>query len=140
MPETDVQQILEELKQAYPEYEISSLTTKQRGDKYLFVIKGFDSAGDIDEWSINIVYPAFADIQKFLDQRENTLKNLRLLFVRGNQFVFYTPDIGQGNVFREMTQALHTECYGLYERQHYIGECLNINDVLSYLTTTNVWF
>ena len=140
MQETNVQQILEGLRQAYPKYEISSLPTRQRGGKYLFVIKGFDPAEDIDEWSINIVYPAFADMQKFLDQRENTLKNVRLLFVCGNQFVFYTPDIGRGNVFREMKQALHLECYGLYERQHYIGECSNIDDVLNYLTTTNVWF
>ncbi len=131
---------MEELKKAYPKHEISSLPTQQRGGRYIFVIRGFSSAGDIDEWSINAVYPVFSDIRRFLEQCENALKYVRLLFVRGNQFVFYTPDIGQGNVFRKMEETLHLECYGLLERQHYIGECYNINDVIDYLTTTDVWF
>ena len=141
MKETSVQQILEELRQAYPGYEISALPTQQRGGKYLFIVKGFASGGDIDDWSVDVVYPLFSDMREVLKQNKNALIYGRLLFVRDNQFVFYTPDTcWSGNIFREMKETLHYESYGYEEYRHYIGECLNIDELLTYLTTTNVRF
>lgn len=132
---------MEGLRQAFPAYEVSSLSTQQRGNKYLLVVKGFASGGCIDDWSVGVVYPLFSDMRKVLEQYKNALRYVRLLFVRDNQFVFYTQNTGwSGDIFREMSETLHYESYGYEEYQHYVGECLNIDDVLTYLTTTNVWF
>lgn len=136
----NVQKILEELKRAYPKYEISAHSTQQRGGKYLFVVGGFGAVGDIDDWFLQEVSPFYWEMLKFLEQRVDVRKYIRLLFVRGNQFALYSPDIGCGNVFREMEKIHHEDCFGYYENQYYIGACLNISDVLEYLTTTKVWF
>ncbi len=140
MQEMNVQKILEELKQVYPKYEVSALPTQQRGGRYLFVVSGFGTLGDIDDWFLQEVSPFYREMLKFLEQRVDVWKYIRLLFVRGNQFVLYSPDMGLGNVFYKMEKAHQEDCFGYYENQYYIGECLNINDVLEYLTTTKVWF
>ena len=139
MQKNDVQQLLEELKLAYPKYEISSLATQQRSGAFLFVVKGFDLNGDIDDWSVDVVYPLFSKMRGLLNQREEGMGCVRLLFVRDKQFVFYSPDFGLGNVFREMTRLSSLDCYGVLEFQHYVGEAFNIDDVLEYLITTKVW-
>ena len=54
--------------------------------------------------------------------------------------MLHSPNIGFGSVFREMNKPLYIDVYGDQERQHYVGECQNINDVLEYLTQTQVWF
>ena len=140
MEETKIQQILDELRQAHPMYDISALPTKQRGNKQLIVVKGFKNEGNIDSWSISIIYPLQWDMWNILEKNEGATGSLRLLFIRENQFVFYSPDTGCGNVFEEMKKPLHVDVYGGYEHQHYIGECLDINDILEYLSTTQIWF
>lgn len=136
----NVQQILDELKQAFEGYEISVVSTRQRGGKCLFVVSGFSAAGEIDAWPIEEVRPLYREMQAFLKQRMDVLKYARLLFVRGTQFVFYSPDIGGGSVFRKMETLHNLECYGYEHSQYYVGACLNIDDVVEYLTTTDVWF
>ena len=140
MQETKVQQILDRLKQAYPQYEISSLSTKQRGGRHLIIIKGFTDNSDIDDWSIDIVYPVMWKMMTIFEKYEDAMRCLRLLFIRNNQFVFHSPDVGKGNAFKEMQKPVNVDVYGNYERQHYVGQSRDINDVLEYLTTTQVWF
>lgn len=140
MRETDVQQIVEKLKRAYPKYEISFLATQQRGGRYLITVKGFDAAGDIDDWSVDVVYPVFKGMQELLEQQEDALKYVRLLFIRDNQFMLHSPDVGCGSAFKKMEKPLYVECYGYCENQYYVGECLDIADVLAYLTTMSVCF
>ncbi|MBR1604951.1 MAG: hypothetical protein IJ660_02455 [Alphaproteobacteria bacterium] len=140
MEEIKIKQILVELKQAYPKYEIFALSTKQRGNRQLIVVKGFSPVGDIDDWSIDTVYPIYWEMVKLLEQHEGANHDLRFLFIRNNQFVLWSPDVGFGDVFREMKKPLHKDVYGDYAQQHYVGECKDIQDVLDYLTTTDVWF
>ena len=141
MEETKVQQILENLRQAFPKYEISSLLTKQRGKKYLIIVKGFDAIdSNIDDWSTKIVYPIWWDMMKILETHEEGICNLRLMFIRDNQFLLHSPDVGCGNVFRNMEKPLFRNVYGYAEHQHYICQCQNINDVLEYLTQTQIRF
>ena len=140
MKEKQVQQILEELKQAYPRYDISTLPTKQRGNRYLIIVNGFRDEGDIDDFSVDIVYLIRWGMLDILEEQNDAMRDLRLLFIRGNQFVLYSPDVGCGNAFKEFKKPLHKEVYGYFQHQHYVCECQNINDVLEYLTTTDVWF
>ncbi|MEE6207719.1 MAG: hypothetical protein VZR95_06675 [Alphaproteobacteria bacterium] len=68
------------------------------------------------------------------------MRNFRLLFIRNNQFMLHSPNVGCGDAFREMKRPLRKEVYSDFERQHYIGECRNIADVLEYLTLTQIWY
>ena len=77
---------------------------------------------------------------EILEKHEEAMRDLRLLFIRGNQFMLHSPNVGFGSVFREMNKPLYIDVYGDQERQHYVGECQDINDVLEYLTQTQVWF
>ena len=140
MEETKTQQILEELKHAFPKYEISSLPTNQRGDRQLIIVQGFDTEGSIDSWSVYVVYPIWWDMMKILEKYEGGLRDFRLMFIRGTQFLLHSPDVGCGNVFKNIEKPLFRKVYGYAEHQHYIGECRDINDVLEYLTTTTTWF
>ncbi|MBR3662313.1 MAG: hypothetical protein IKN67_03425 [Alphaproteobacteria bacterium] len=140
MEQTKVKQILDELKSAYPKYDISSCLTQQRGDRYLIIVKGFDDVGDIDDWSVDTVYPIWWNMVHILETHEEAMRDLRLLFIRNNQFMLHSPDVGLGSVFKEFKKPLHKEVYGDYAHMHYIGECQDINDVLDYLTQTHVWF
>ena len=140
MEQKQIQQVLAELQRAYPKYDISALSTKQRGERHLIVIKGFENIGDIDDWSVDMVYPILWKMLRLLEEHKEANHDLRLLFIRDNQFVLWSPDVGCGNVFREIKKPIHKDVYGDQERQHYVGECQDINDVLEYLTTTQVWF
>lgn len=132
--------ITEELKKAFPQLEISMLATKHRGDRSLIVVKGFSQSGDIDDWSVDIVYPIWWRMIEILEQYEDGMRNFRLLFIRDNQFMLHSPEVGFGNVFREFSKPLQQDVYGDFANQHYVGECQNINDVIEYLTSTQVWF
>ena len=140
MKEEQVQQILEELKQAYPMYDISTLSTKQRENRQLIVVKGFKNEKSIDAWTVGIIYTLRWNMLKILNKHEGATRDLRLLFIRENQFVLYSPDTGRENVFKEIEKPLRVSVYGEAEHQHYIGECDDINDVIEYLTTTTNWF
>ena len=140
MEEEKVQEILEKLKQTCPDLEVSMLQTKQRGDRRLIVIQGFSATGDIDDWSINVVNPIMWRMQDKLAEYDGGMLDFRMLFIRGNQFVLWSPDVHFGDVFAEFTKPLHKEVYGYEAQQHYIGGCSDINDVLDYLTHTQVWF
>ena len=140
MEEQKIQEILEEMKQACSELEVSMLSTKQRGDRRLIVVSGFSPSGDIDDWSISVVNPLFWSMRDKLSEHKDEQGSFRMLFIRGNQFVLWSPNVGFGNVFREFDKPLHTDVYGYEAQQHYVGSCKDINDVIGYLTTTHVWF
>jgi len=59
MQETEIKQILEELRKVYPEYEITAFPTQQKRGRYLFVVSNFVSGGDIDDWAIYTVSPVY---------------------------------------------------------------------------------
>lgn len=132
--------VLQALKQAFPNLEISTISTNQRGNKKLIIVKGFSEAGNIDDWSVDTVYPIWWKMIEILDKYKSNSGSFRLLFIRDNQFMLHSPNIGFGNVFRKFDKPLCKYVYGDFERQHYIGECQNINDVIEYLTSTNAWF
>ena len=140
MEKEKIQEILEKLKQTCPDFEVSLLRTEQRGGRYLIVIQGFSAVGDIDDWSINVVNPIMWRMQDRLAEYDGGTRDFRLLFIRSNQFVLWSPDVYCGDVFAEFTKPLHKEVYGFEAQQHYIGVCKDINDVLDYLTHTQVWF
>ncbi len=137
---SEKEKILKELNNAFPKLEISPFSTKQRIDRTLIVVQGFSEAGDIDDWSINIVYPIWWKMIEILERHEGGMRDFRLLFIRNNQFMLHSPDVGLGNIFKEFSKPLMKDVYGDYERQHYIGNCQNINDVIEYLTSTQIWF
>ena len=138
MEQTQVQQILEELKKAYPNYDISSRLAQR--NRYLIIIKGFNFVGNIDDWSVDLIYPIWWNMMDILAKHEGAMRNLRLLFIRDNQFVLHSPDVGMGSVFKKFKKPLRMDVYGDYERQHYVGECQNINDVLDYLIQIRGYF
>lgn len=133
-------EIMEKLKNAFPNLEVSILTTNQRGDRKLIIVKGFSLEGDIDDWSINIVYPIWYKMMEILEQYEGGMRDFRLMFVRGNQFMLHSPEVGRGAVFRHFKKAVRKDVYGDEKYRHYVGECSDINDVLEYLTQTQTWF
>jgi hypothetical protein len=132
--------IMEELKNAFPRLEISMLSTKQRGNRKLIIVKGFSEIGDIDDWSVDIVYPIWWKMIEILERYESAMRDFRLLFIRGNQFMFHSPYLGFGDVFGGFSKPLRKDAYGDYAHRHYIGECQNINDVMEYLTSMQVRF
>ena len=54
---SEKEEILKELKDAFPLFEIEMLSTEQRGNKSLIVVKGFSQNGNIDDWYSRTVYP-----------------------------------------------------------------------------------
>ena len=134
MEEQKVQQMLDELQQACPKYEISIRTTQRRGDVRLIVIQGFSSHGDIDSWAVDVVSPIWWDIVLKCVEKHKLEGNLRTLFIRENQFVFYSPDTGTGSVFEKMEKPVNFEVYGGEYHRYYVGECEKMEDVINYLT------
>ena len=135
--EEKIQQILDGIKEAYPKLEVSVLPTKRRGDMRLIVIKGFDDKGDIDDWSEDIVCPILWDtVKPLIDELEEGWKHFRVIFVRDNEFVLHSPDVGFGNVFAEMHEPVQVSAFGYEEWHHYVGESRQIQEVLDFLTQT----
>ncbi|MBP5698509.1 MAG: hypothetical protein J6W96_03165 [Alphaproteobacteria bacterium] len=137
---SEKEEILKELKDAFPLFEIEMLSTEQRGNKSLIVVKGFSQNGNIDDWYSRTVYPIWWEMISILDNYKRGLRSFRLLFVRGNQFMLHSPNVDCGDVFREFKELLYKDISGYDSMQRYVGECRDINELLEYLTTTQIWF
>lgn len=111
--------------------EVSIVPTMRR--LYLVVIK-YPPQVDIDDWALslvnfhwNIIIPLF---------RNSVLNGkLRSLYCCDNEFVFYCPDLS-GYVLRKFGAPIVYESYGYGETHKYIGNCKNIDDLISFLTQT----
>lgn len=140
MEEQKVPQILEELKQAYPNLEFSVLPTQRHNGMKLVVIKGFDdnSEKDIDDWSVDVVYPILWGTIMPLAEKYEAMRYVRFIFIRGTEFVLHSPDVGLGSVFACLRKPIdiHVVVFGSEKRRHYVGECQKINDVIDFLTNT----
>ena len=140
MDKQKAEELLEKLKSSYAEYEISILPIKQQVARWLVVVNDSHQTGDLDDWSIDVIRPIGRAMADILGKYEGGLIDFRLLFIRCNQFVLWSPDVGTGNAFAEFKKPLKTSVYGYESHQHYVGECQDIQDVLNYLTGTSVWY
>lgn len=132
--------VLEKLKKNFPELEFAAYSTNQRGKRKLITVRGLSSNQDIDYWVINTVYPVWRKMVEIIQKYKKGMSNFRLMFVQDNQFMLHSPDVGCGNVFVEFFKPINIEVYGYYEKQHYVGECYDINEVIEYLTQTKIRF
>lgn len=132
-------EIMKELEQTFPSLEFLLFSTKQHDNKELIGIIGFSGRGNSVYWSIEVVSPLAKRMHEILQKHE--YDNFRLMFIRGNQFVLYSPDTGCGNVFREYDKPIQIDVYNfIKEQQYYIGACHNIVDVVDYLKHTTICF
>ena len=101
--------------------QVEVLPTKRRET----ISKNFD----IDDWAIERIHPLHHDKIRPL---QNPAGAYRTIYCCGDNFVFYTPF---GCVFRKFSGRLNYEVYGDMEYQKYVGNCADVNKLITYLTT-----
>lgn len=132
-------EIMKELEQTFPLMQFLRFQTKQSGNTELLGILEFSPRRDIDYWTVEVVYPIAKRIQEILQKHD--YDGFRLMFIKDNQFVLYSPDVGCGSVFREYDKPIYSiDVWGYKEQQHYVGVCQNIMDVVEYLKQTTICF
>jgi len=134
MEEQKQNQLLEAVRDACPDAEFSLLTTMQRGDKMLLLVKS-SHMGNIDAWGFSkgsdlwwsVIYPA--------TEKLGVSGSIRTLFVLSDtEFVLYAPALGIfGGVFGDLKKPVSYEVHGGEWHQYYVGTCQHINDVIDYL-------
>ncbi len=113
--------------------QVEVLPTKRRGNTKLVVVKyppeTISKNFDIDDWAIEGIHPLHHDKIRPL---QNPAGAYRTIYCCGDNFVFYTPF---GGVFRKFSGRLNYEVYGDMEYQKYVGNCADVNKLITYLTT-----
>ena len=118
---------------------VEILPTRRRGNIRLVVVKypseTINERFDIDDWAIEKIHLLHHDKVRPLLQPAGAF---RTIYCCGNRFVFYSPQCG---VFSKFDGHLGYEGYGDMEYQKYVGNCTDINEVITYLTTrSDVFF
>lgn len=112
---------------------VEIMPTLRRGNICLVVVKyppdTITERFDIDDWAIEEIHLLHHDKVRPLLQ---PVGSFRTIYCCGNRFVFYSP---RGGIFAEFGKRLHYEAYGDMEYQKYVGSCVDINEVITYLTT-----
>lgn len=80
---------------------------------------------DIDEWTIERVYPLNWEIGRKITNPGD----YRLLYCCGNKFVFYSPFEG---VFSGFDDLLNYEVFDNEFQHKYVGECREITNLVTY--------
>lgn len=132
MKQEIIEELLRRFQDAAPDTEISVYPTASRSHAPLFVIKDKTAAApNIDDWSINTVYPLRNNFLSLLENCSETTA-IRMFFCAGNKFVFYTI---WTDIFNEVPELCHVLWYGNEDYSHCVGECSDIGKVINYLTT-----
>jgi len=140
MEEQKQNQFLEALRLVYPDYKFLLLSTMQRGDKMILKVQG--KVGSLDTWEYDKGCQMWWDVIRPTAEKLGIVGDIRTLFILSQtEFVLYAPDIGiRGGVFREIKKPVHYNVYGDIWYQYYVGKCLQIDDVITYLQKTKVPF
>lgn len=133
MEEEKQNQLLEAVRNACPKAEISLLSTMQRGDKMLLLIKG--AGGNLDNWGFSEGADLWWSVIHPTADKLKINGSIRTLFILSDtDFVLYAPALGiYGGVFGDMKKPIKYEVYGGEWHQYYVGKCQRVDDVIDYL-------
>ena len=133
MEEQKQNQLLEAVRDACPDAEFSLLSTMQRGDKMLLLIKGV--GGNLDNWGFSEGSDLWWGVIRPITEKLKINGSIRTLFVLSDtEFVLYAPALGIfGGVFGDMKKPVSYEVYGNEWHQYYAGTCQRVEDVIDYL-------
>ncbi len=112
---------------------VKSLSTRRKGNPDLVVVKfpaNMITRGcTVYDWEIEQTHDLHHSKIRPLKLPEGD----RMFYYCGEFFVFYSPYDGFLKDFGKYTTY---KVFGEYEYQRYVGECCDINKLLSYLTDT----
>lgn len=133
MDEQKQNKLLGVLQKACPSCEFSLLSTMQRGDKMLLMVKG--NVGSLASWEYGRGSELWWDIIQPTAEKLGIKGDIRTLFILSDtEFVFYAPVLGiRGGVFGDMKKPVRYEAVGDEYHRHYLGECQTVTDVINYL-------
>ena len=133
MAEQDRGLLLSDLQRDCPGYDFSAFDPQRSRDLWLLVIKDPSETGDIEDWSINVVYPLRENKIIPILKRYNAQYKCRVMFRRGDQFVLYSmwPE-----VFSHFGEEVACEWCGSDEDLHCMGENPHIEAIIAYLQNT----
>jgi len=133
MEEQKQNQLLEAVRDACPKAEVSLLSTMQRGDKMLLLIKGV--GGNLDNWGFSEGSDLWWGVIRPTTEKLKINGSVRTLFILSDtEFVLYAPALGIfGGVFGDMKKPVHCEVYDSEWHQYYVGKCQQVKDVIDYL-------
>lgn len=110
---------------------ISIVPLKRR--KQLMIIKYPHEDVDLDDWADLRVRPLHWGEIHPLVKKEDDVGRWRFLYCCGNKFVLYAPDVG-ANVLSDARLGMCYDVYGYEDRRKYVGECADIEQLVSFLT------
>lgn len=133
MEEEKQNQLLQAVRDACPKAEVSLLTTMQRGDKMLLVVKG--ALGALDAWGFSTGSDLWWSVIHPATEKLKISGSIRTLFILSDtDFILYAPALGiYGGVFGDMKKPIGFEVYGDEWHRYYAGRCENVDDVINYL-------
>lgn len=133
---------VDELKKAFPKYDISTRETKQRSKLKLILFQGFTTVQGLDDWALDVINNFWwKKIVKLFDKHKGATQQFRILFIKENQFVLYSNyEYLGGKLCEARIPISNLDQNGLEENMYWMGECKDINDLLTFLTTTKEHF
>lgn len=101
--------------------------------KQLMIIKYPHEDVYLDDWAVLRVHPLHWGKIYPLIEKEEKVGCFRFLYCCGNKFVLYVPDLGI-NVLGGVRFGVCYDVYGYENRRKYVGECADIEKLVSFLT------
>lgn len=131
MNTNQIENLLEAIKEVCP-FDINILSTRRR--ILLMIIKyPYQEDFELNEWAIvNVCFLHWDKINPLIKKYSLPI---RCLYCYDNNFVLFSPDLGVGrNILYNAEFPVDYNEYGFGEHHNYVGVCLDINQLISFLT------
>ena len=129
MDTNQIENLLDAIKDVCP-FDISILSTRRR--ILLMVIKyPYQENFELNEWAVAGVRSLHWDKINPLIKKYSL--PIRCLYCYDNNFVLFSPDLGR-NILYNVEFPIDYNGYGFAEYHNYVGGCLDIKQLISFLT------
>ncbi len=129
MDTNQIENLLEAIKQVCS-LDISILSTRRQ--IFLMVIKyPYQENFELNEWAIVNICPLHWDKINPLIKKHSL--PIRCLYCYDNNFVLFSPDLGR-DILGNVKIPIDYNSYGFENNHHYVGDCRDINQLISFLT------
>ena len=130
-----IEELLPEIKNICPaECDVTIVPAKYLKSRRLIIIRFPEQDINLDSWAAAQVYPLRKKVNAVLEEP----KKFREIYCCGNKFVFYSPFIL--HVLKKFQGHLDYKTRSSHGWHQYIGECQNIDELITFLTEETLMY
>lgn len=130
-----IEELLPTIKSICPaDCNVTIVPSKYLKSRRIIIIRFPEQNINLDSWAAAQVYPLRKKVNAVLEEP----KKFREIYCCGNKFVFYSPFILR--ILQRFQGSLEYKTLSSHGWHQYIGECQNIDELITFLTEETLMY